>query len=532
MPAASARGQNWCLLGLPAPESLTVFEIELKFQVPAAARDAVRRAVGTASARQQRLRAQYLDTPDRRLARARAALRLRDEGAHWVQTFKAEGENPMLRLEHEVVLPASDAPPAPDLARHQGTPAATALARALGLEVLAGDGQAQGLGLHFETDIQRLKRVVRVPGGLVELALDEGWIRAGGREWPVCELEFELVRGEPAVLLELARRWVTRHGLWLDVRSKAERGHLLARGQWASPPTRGEAPALRKRLSPEQGLQRLLRSALTQVLANGAVLADADLPALPEAAEYLHQCRIGLRRLRTVLRTLPLPATATRRPEATWEPLLGEVFRGLGVQRDHDALVQAVLPGLQAAGAPWTEVLSAPPAGAPSAGERLRSPGFNTLLLDLLGFVQTPLAPSTPEAAVAPAPSLRRWLRTGLAPLQQQVQEDARQYAQLDDAASHRLRRRIKRLRYALEMSASLWPAKALARQLAVLGQAQDALGHDHDLVLAQALFREAAAREPQAWWAVGWLQAQRGPQQALCAQVLRTLARTAAAFD
>lgn len=514
------------------PESPIVFEIELKFQVPAAARDAVRRAVGTASARQQRLRAQYLDTPDRRLARACAALRLRDEGAHWVQTFKAEGENPMARLEHEVVLPPGTEPPAPDLARHQGTPAASALARALGMAVLSGDGQAQGLGLHFETDIRRLKRVVRVPGGMVELAFDEGTIRAGGREWPVCELEFELVRGEPAVLLALARRWVARHGLWLDVRSKAERGHLLASGRWASPPTRGEAATLRKRLSPEQGLQRLLRSALTQVLANGAVLADGDLPALPEGAEYLHQCRIGLRRLRTVLQALPLPASAARRPDAAWEPRLGEVFRALGMQRDHDALAQAVLPGLQAAGAPWVDALSTPPAGGLLPGECLRSPGFNTLLLDLLGFVQTPLSPATPDAEAASPRSLRRWLRSCLAPLQQQVQRDAQQYATLDDAASHRLRRRIKRLRYGLEMSASLWPAKALARQLAVLGRAQDALGHDHDLVLAQALFRDAAAREPQAWWAVGWLQAQRAPQQALCAQVLRELARTEPAFD
>lgn len=155
-------------------------EIELKFQVPAGAEAAVRRAVGTAQARQQRLRARYLDTPDHRLARSRAALRLRDEGAHWVQTFKAEGDNPMQRLEHEVELPGGEPPPDPDLARHANTPAAEALARALGMTVLAGDGRAQGLALHFETDIQRLSRVVRLPGGTrVELAFDVGVIRAG-----------------------------------------------------------------------------------------------------------------------------------------------------------------------------------------------------------------------------------------------------------------------------------------------------------------------------------------------------------------
>jgi inorganic triphosphatase YgiF len=317
-----------------------VFEIELKFQVPAGAEAAVRRAVGTAQARRQRLRARYLDTPDHRLARAarRCACVTR---AHWVQTFKAEGDNPMQRLEHEVVLPGGELPPDPDLARHANTPAAEALARALGMTALAGDGQAQGLALHFETDIQRLSRVVRLPGGArVELAFDVGVIRAGGREWPVCELEFELVQGEPADLLALAQRWVARHGLWLDVRSKAERGHLLAAGRWASPPARGEAPVLRNSQRPERAVQALLRAALGQVLANAAVLADAGLPALDERDEYLRQCRIGLRRLRTVLRVLACPEASTLQADPAWEAALAEVFRRLGLQRDRDALAQ------------------------------------------------------------------------------------------------------------------------------------------------------------------------------------------------
>ena len=506
-----------------------MFEIELKFQVPAGAEAAVRRAVGTAQARQQRLRARYLDTPDRRLAHARAALRLRDEGAHWVQTFKAEGDNPMLRLEHEVVLPGSEQPPAPDLARHAGTPAADALARALGIGVLAGDGQSQGLVVHFETDIQRLSRIVRLPGGArVELAFDVGMIRGGGREWPVCELEFELVQGEPADLLALARRWVDRHGLWLDVRSKAERGHLLAAGRWASPPARGDVPALRNSQRPERAFQALLRAALGQVLANAAVLADAGLPAQDDREEYLRQCRIGLRRLRTVLRMLVPPETAGPQADPAWEPALAEVFRRLGLQRDQDALARGLLPALQAAGAPWTGALQTP-VDEVDVGAELRHPAFTRLLIALLAFVQTPLA--APDEATA-APTLRRWLRACLGPLHKQVRRDAKAYAVLDEQAHHRLRKRIKRLRYLLEMSASLWPAKALARHLAVLREAQDALGAEHDQALAQDLFAQAAAQEPQAWWAVGWLQAARQAQMRHCAQTLQALRRAEAAWD
>ena len=102
-------------------------EIELKFQLPAAAREAVRAELAEAGARVQRLQAAYVDTPDRALARARSALRLRREDGAWVQTLKAQGAGVLVRLEHNAELPsdaggAGEALPALDLGRHLGTP--------------------------------------------------------------------------------------------------------------------------------------------------------------------------------------------------------------------------------------------------------------------------------------------------------------------------------------------------------------------------------------------------------------------------
>src|SRR5690349_2938220 len=96
-------------------------EIELKFQVPEASRSAVRRAVATQGARVTRLQAVYFDTPDRRLATAGIAVRLRLEGDHWVQTAKAGDPHAMVRHEHNVRVPGSPdgEPPALDLARHE-----------------------------------------------------------------------------------------------------------------------------------------------------------------------------------------------------------------------------------------------------------------------------------------------------------------------------------------------------------------------------------------------------------------------------
>ena len=64
-----------------------MFETELKFQVPPARREALQRAIATATARTTRLQAVYADTADHRLAANGLALRLRKEGRVWVQTL-------------------------------------------------------------------------------------------------------------------------------------------------------------------------------------------------------------------------------------------------------------------------------------------------------------------------------------------------------------------------------------------------------------------------------------------------------------
>lgn len=520
-----------------------MLEVELKFQIPARAQAAVRKAVGTAGAVRERLQAQYLDTPEGHLARALAALRLRREGGAWVQTFKAQGSSPMERLEHEVVLPDGEAAPALDLARHANTPAADALCRALGLPAAQGDGSGAGLGVVFETDIQRTRRRVRLPQGEVELALDEGVVRAGEAHWPVCEIEFELVQGDPSALLELASQWVNKHALWLDVRSKAERGHLLAKGRWASPPDRGSLPVVRKGVRPEALVQRLVAALLSQMLANACVLADPAIPTLPEQAEYLRQWRMGVRRLRTLLQCLPLPAASGLPTQPAWGEALAELSRALGGVRDDDALAQHVLPRLVEAKAPWTQVIPEAESAREMAGAEARSPHFNLLVLQLLAYSQMPLPEAPPLACVlagadrgpgasvvpvAVTPGVRKWLRPLLGALWEPILRSVRKLGTLDADERHRLRRRIKRLRHALEMTAGLWPTKPLERMLAVLCDAQDALGEDHDLQLAMDRFTQAASLEPRAWWAVGWLEATAAQQLDDDLQVVRRLLKAA----
>ncbi|MBI5259936.1 MAG: inorganic triphosphatase [Burkholderiales bacterium] len=489
-------------------------EIELKYQVPAAQLTALRRALATPGARRQPMAARYFDTDGQHLAAARVALRLRREGQHWVQTLKCEpparaAAGPLLRLEHNV--PVAGAVAEPELARHAGTEAGERLAQVLAAAAGA-DGTPPPLRERYATEVSRITRIVRHQGATVELALDVGELRAGGRSAPVCELEFELLAGPPQGLLALAARWVTRFGLVLDLRSKSERGSLLAAAQAVSAPTMAVAPALQPRMPVAQALQHMVRSALAQVLPNASALqAGVGTP------EHLHQLRVGLRRLRSVARLFGAhwPELAS----AAEDPALAQLWRGLGAARDRDVLADSVLPALLAAGAPAMDWPPAAGSRAPAASELLAVPDLQLLWLRLLA-----LAMGAPAgAAAAPA---RAGLLPALKALQRRVRRDARRFEQLDDAARHRLRRRIKRLRYGLELLSTLLPRRRLARLLQALREAQDALGDSNDASLALQACRQQVATDPRAWFAVGWLSARAPVLRAASAEAVRPLAR------
>lgn len=494
-------------------------EVELKFRIPPARLAALRRAVATRSARQMRLAARYMETPDGDLGRARVALRLRQEGDGWVQTLKAEGRVALQRLEHNVPLPAA-ATPALDIARHDGTEAGARLR-----EVLAGARQAT-LREHYATAVQRTFRQLRHQGALIELALDEGEIRAGGLALPVCEIEFELVRGEPAALLDLAGTWAQRFDLWLDVRSKSERGHALAHQaqqpggsavQAISRPAKARALKLTETLTPQAAVAAMLGEGLQQALANASQMADGQWQP-----EHLHQLRVGLRRVRTVLR---LYRTLLPQLDAALPGEVARLFAQLGRVRDRDVRAAWLWPALHAAGAP--AIARPEPSGAGAdLPALLGAASTQTVWLRLLALTlpATDSPGADAPADVAPQP-LREMLARALRHLLRQVRRDAQAFDALDDAARHRLRRRIKRLRYATELSAALWPAKPLARFLDALQAAQGPLGELNDAVVAAAHCRALAAQQPEAWFAVGWLAARHGAAVAACRPPMAALA-------
>jgi inorganic triphosphatase YgiF len=529
-----------------------MFETELKFQVPARQWAGLRKAVATASAVQTRLQALYVETPGHDLAAAGLALRLRKEGRVWVQTLKGRGDGLMQRLEHEVRLPPQAGLPALDPARHDGSPAGALLRQVL--DAARAAGRSDELQVLYRTDIRRTHRRLRHGGAVVELALDEGQIVADAspaaapgtarppRRQAVAEIEFELLSGPPQALAALAARWAQRHGLWWDVRTKSERGFRLALGREHVPAVRaarqqlpavaaarrgaGAAPteALAHALAP--ALAAMLNNTLAQALPNLAEIAEASSPE-GAAPEHLHQFRVAVRRLRSALRLFadwaPLPAEA-HALEARWR----EVFTALGAARDADVLATVWQPRLQAAGAPPLAVR--PPAAAPSAapGELLRTPEVSVLLLDTLALAlqlarepgtqgapadaaghQRPSPGRAVAAAAAAETAAAAAARAVLRRAWKAAWADARHFARVPVERQHRARKRLKRLRYALEFTAPWLPAQALKRWHRKLARALEALGEHNDLHAARAHYAALVELQPQAWFALGWLAAQ-----------------------
>lgn len=471
-------------------------EIELKFQVPPARLAAVRRAVATRSAERIELHASYQDTADGRLAAARLAWRVRREGRRWVQTLKGPGDGLAHRLEHEVdCAPVPDGQvPVADAALHAGTPAGRLLARAL-------DGAGPVQQVHA-TQIVRIRRVLRHGGARIELALDIGEVVAGERRAPVCELEMELLSGPLASLWSLAQRWAGRFGLLLDPATKSERAQWLAAGLAGRPVARGRDPALARGLPLETARAAMVASALAHGLPNAAaVTAGAATP------DHVHQLRVALRRLRSVLHALG-PTDATR------DDALRSLFAQLGRRRDADVMRDTLLPAWAAAeAAGWPR----PPVAEveDTAAAALADPATTALWLDLMALAVPP-----EQAADAPAwdgvvrHQLRRWRRG--------ARRLAADWDALDTAHRHRLRKRLKRLRYLLEFAAPLLPARRLRAELEHLRPLQEALGHWNDLVVAREHLAAWPQPTPAVVFAAGWLARASQVAEADCRRAVR----------
>jgi inorganic triphosphatase YgiF len=482
-------------------------EFELKLEVPAEGVEGVARALGRGKTTRQLLKSVYFDTQDEALGRHGITLRLRKDGRRWVQTAKAPGDSPVHRLEHNVPVraPRGAAAPGIDWRLHGGTPAGDFIAKVLQRKPT---DDALPLRAVYQTQVERLARIVSFKGATVEIALDRGRVSAGDEWQAIHEVEFELKKGPPGPAIELARRWCAKHGGWLSTVSKGSKGRRLVQHQQFGPALVASHFTAPAQPGPVFG-RAVLHACLEQVLANASDVGCGCLDA-----EHVHQLRVGVRRLRTARRELRelLPFA-----DPDWEAPWVQLFRNLGRHRDHHFLA-GLQSRLEAAGGPALMIEAAAP---PDPVAAVRSPAFQDALLHVLGVLHGPGLDAGKDADQVTA-----LLRKRLSKLHKAVLADGQHFDRLPEVRQHRVRKRLKRLRYLAEFAQDFFPRERTGKFIAGLKPVQDALGNYNDELIALRHYQQWAAQEARAWFGAGWLDARRAGNASACTATLRELAR------
>ncbi|MBV1799158.1 CHAD domain-containing protein [Siccirubricoccus sp. G192] len=340
--------------------------------------------------------------------------------------------------------------------------------------------------------------------GPVQAELLAGKLRAVAAERPAARLR---LAGPPDSVLALAGRLAADLPLLPPRAALAEEGRALARGK----PPRARASGPPDLAGAEAGtVEVALLTAIGHLLE--VMLHHAPGCRLGAGPEGVHQTRVALRRLRSVLKAF--------RPVARCPALEGfdaglkAVAQRLGPARDWDVFLAGL--GAEVATAMPDErriaaLLKAAEARRQAAYLALRQeldgPGFRRLVLEGMALLlHRPWREATEEAGPerlaaldGPLPEFagrlldKRWHR---------LRDEGEDIVAHSAEALHEVRLTAKRLRYAAELFAPLWPGKPARRFLKRLAALQEDLGTANDTAVARALVASLGTAVPA--WAVG----------------------------
>ncbi len=442
----------------------------------------------------------YYDTPRLDLQRHGVALRCREQAGQWIQTVKCAGNTSgglSSRPEWETEFKGEF-----DFSLIEDT----AVRALLELPEIRN-----ALSILFETRFQRTTwRFESLPDCALLLMLDEGEIRSADRRSPISEIEIELaLKHEPLVtsrhldaLFSLAQSLGSQLPLLPNAQSKAERGYRLFHDMKIEP-RKARAVDLKGCSSPLHAFQRVAQECLDHLQSNHEAALCNDHP------EFIHQMRIATRRLRSAQRFfspwLPLPALEVR--ENSLRHLAGQ----LGNVRNLDVLMEDILapamnklPPTPALKALNQHIRQQAHLARLQARKHLQSVQHAQFMLHMTRLLHQDIQTWKPEGAETVAgaeESLATLLRPALKRGLKKLRRLARSVCLDDPASLHRLRIAVKRLRHAMEFSASCLDEsgnkqryRRLLQQLTTL---QDDLGILNDLSHAGPPLLQYAQNRP-----------------------------------
>jgi triphosphatase len=432
-------------------------EVELKFRCAPEGLDAVLAAAPAGVDDTRHLSSTYFDTPDLLLQKAGVSLRLRDGGGRRMQTLK-RGSG-LTREEHEAPVEADR----PDL--DVGP-----------LRELLPNGAALALEPVSEVTVTRRQRLIRYDGAEIELAVDQGQVRANGATAPISEVELELKSGPAAALFRLARELDRAAPLYLSFDGKASRGQALVEGA-SQAPSRKMRVVLAPEATAAEAFQAAGRGALAQIATNATLLREgAD-------AEAVHQLRVAIRRLRSTASTFaPMLGADAQRLQAD----LRWLAQACDAARNLEVLAERISDDGSDAGAHLAAAIAeAGRKASRQAAEAVASERFRILMIELAAWVETGGWLADPTLGARRDRPAEEFAAEALSHRWRKLRKRAANLEAGSDETRHEARIAAKKLRYAAETFASLFPPKPARRFVAALRDLQDQLGALNDVATA-----------------------------------------------
>jgi triphosphatase len=467
-------------------------EIEIKLTTQAEDWPHLKRSLpakGGRGGKSRRLVSVYFDTDKFDLYKRGISLRVRRDGRHRLQTIKAgNGSSLSTRGEWERAVRSDQ----PDLAAAQETPAA---------KLLGKKKIKRGIKPMFETRVTRTVYPIKLGGSMIEVALDQGEIDSGHETSPLCEVELELKHGQPDDLFRLAKTLAEKVPVELGLTSKAERGYRLLNGDGECA-VKSAPVALRPDMAAGQAFQAIAHACLVQLVGNLPALRKGD-------SEALHQSRVALRRLRAAISlfadVVRDPQTESIKNELKW------ITSEFGPVREMDVLLaradttsketHALVADAEVDGLPALEdeLAQRRQRAFRRARSAVGSARFRMLLIDLAAWIEVGewLNTTDPMHRLGRETSIERFATGELDRRWKKILKRGRKLRDLDPRRRHKLRIAVKKIRYAAEFFADVFPgAKSNRRQKAFLKRlkpVQDCLGELNDITVHQHITSELA---------------------------------------
>jgi triphosphatase len=427
----------------------------------------------------------YFDTDKQKLRKHGLLLRVRRSGDHYQQTIKAtEDSNVLSRDEWESEI----ADEHPDLSLAHGTK----------LGPLVNGKLRRRLRPMFETRIRRTVYPLAHEGCAIALTLDRGTIKAGDSSMPLCEIELELERGDEAALFDVARQITHALPAQIGLRSKAERGYRLIDGEDGVAAKFGGV-SLIAGMPARDAFRRIGRACPRQVTGNEAALHKGD-------AEAAHQMRVGLRRLRAAISLfaslLDDPQTETIKDELKW------LTARLAPARELEVLIERVVKPVTQRKSRWAGVPSLSRqfadrrvAALARAQDAIESERFRLLMLEVAAWLEIGQWTKPQDDLVCARGDLpiETFAAEQLARRSRKVRKRRKSFARLDARRRHKLRIQAKKLRYAADFFADLFPGRRAVKRrekfLAALERVHDSLGDLNDITVHESLISATGTR-------------------------------------